>query len=80
MKIETNRDHNFRTEVSYLEIYNEKVRDLLRTSCQSSFIFDEVFPFKYLTIFFLFNLAKHNLKVREHPIEGPFVEGEILNI
>ncbi|CAJ2502664.1 Uu.00g100580.m01.CDS01 [Anthostomella pinea] len=37
-------------EVSYLEIYNEKVRDLLNPS------------------------TKGNLKVREHPSTGPYVE------
>ncbi|KXJ24780.1 kinesin-like protein KIF16B [Exaiptasia diaphana] len=47
---------SFRTEVSYMEIYNEHVRDLLRPQ----------------------NLRKRpqqNLKVREHPKEGPYVEG-----
>jgi len=43
----------FRTEVSYLEIYNEKVGDLLR-------------PAK--------GKEKYNLKVREHPKEGPYVQ------
>ncbi|XP_067020405.1 kinesin-like protein KIF16B isoform X2 [Acropora muricata] len=43
----------FRTEVSYLEIYNEKVGDLLR-------------PAK--------GKDKFNLKVREHPKEGPYVQ------
>lgn len=38
---------------SYLEIYNERVRDLLRRK-----------------------LAKtYNLRVREHPKDGPYVEG-----
>ena len=40
--------------VSYLEIYNEKVGDLLR-------------PAK--------GREKYNLKVREHPKEGPYVQG-----
>ena len=30
----------YRIEVSYLEIYNEKVRDLLRSSCKLSFAFE----------------------------------------
>ncbi|XP_051982170.1 kinesin-like protein KIF16B isoform X1 [Xyrauchen texanus] len=49
----TRRDEaSFRTEVSYLEIYNERVRDLLRRK-----------------------LAKtYNLRVREHPKDGPYVE------
>ena len=42
---------------SYLEIYNEHVRDLLR-------------PQK------LKKLPQQNLKVREHPKEGPYVEGD----
>ncbi|XP_048586008.1 kinesin-like protein KIF16B isoform X2 [Nematostella vectensis] len=43
----------FRTEVSYLEIYNEKVRDLLQPSKGKDHF---------------------NLKVREHPKEGPYVQ------
>ena len=42
---------------SYLEIYNEKVGDLLR-------------PAK--------GKEKYNLKVREHPKEGPYVQGMLL--
>ncbi|TVY91477.1 Kinesin-like protein [Lachnellula willkommii] len=46
------QDKNLRctVEVSYLEIYNERVRDLLNPS------------------------TKGNLKVREHPSTGPYVE------
>lgn len=46
------RDQNLgcTVEVSYLEIYNERVRDLLNPS------------------------SKGNLKVREHPSTGPYVE------
>ncbi|XP_078261788.1 kinesin-like protein KIF16B [Rhinoraja longicauda] len=43
---------SFRTEVSYLEIYNERVRDLLRRKSTQTY----------------------NLRVREHPKEGPYVE------
>ncbi|XP_072565606.1 kinesin-like protein KIF16B isoform X4 [Paramormyrops kingsleyae] len=43
---------SFRTEVSYLEIYNERVRDLLRRKSTKTF----------------------NLRVREHPKDGPYVE------
>ena len=46
---------SYRTEVSYLEIYNERVRDLLRP------------PVKGHTV--------HSLRVREHPKEGPYVQG-----
>uniref|UniRef100_A0A8C1TE57 Kinesin-like protein KIF16B n=1 Tax=Cyprinus carpio TaxID=7962 RepID=A0A8C1TE57_CYPCA len=49
----TRRDEaSFRTEVSYLEIYNERVRDLLRRKMAKTY----------------------NLRVREHPKEGPYVE------
>jgi kinesin family protein 1 len=41
---------DYQVEVSYLEIYNEKVRDLLNPR------------------------NKSNLKVREHPSLGPYVE------
>lgn len=44
---------SFCTEVSYLEIYNERVQDLLR---------DKSMP------------ADGVLKVREHPVNGPYVE------
>ena len=40
----------YRTEVSYVEIYNERVKDLLQ------------------------NNSSHNLRVREHPQNGPYVE------
>ncbi|XP_075904887.1 kinesin-like protein KIF16B isoform X7 [Nelusetta ayraudi] len=43
---------SFRTEVSYLEIYNERVRDLLRRKSTQTY----------------------NLRVREHPQDGPYVE------
>jgi len=39
---------------SYLEIYNERVRDLLRRKSSQTY----------------------NLRVREHPKDGPYVEGE----
>lgn len=39
---------------SYLEIYNERVRDLLRRKMAKTY----------------------NLRVREHPKEGPYVEGK----
>ncbi|KAJ3117848.1 kinesin-like protein Klp8 [Phlyctochytrium bullatum] len=51
-RIEENKDPNIRFEVmvSYIEIYNEKVRDLLNPSNSG------------------------NLRVREHPTLGPYVE------
>lgn len=51
-RIKQNQDPNlqYRVEVSYIEIYNEKVRDLLNPK------------------------NKGNLKVREHPSLGPYVE------
>lgn len=51
-RIKNNQQENltYRVEVSYIEIYNEKVRDLLNPK------------------------NKGNLKVREHPSLGPYVE------
>lgn len=51
-RIAGNQEANltYRVEVSYIEIYNEKVRDLLNPK------------------------NKGNLKVREHPSLGPYVE------
>ncbi|ORX50933.1 kinesin-domain-containing protein [Hesseltinella vesiculosa] len=46
----TEENVTYRVEVSYIEIYNEKVRDLLNPK------------------------NKGNLKVREHPSTGPYVE------
>ncbi|KAI0215698.1 Kinesin-like protein KIF13A [Lamellibrachia satsuma] len=43
-------DLSFKVEVSYMEIYNEKVRDLLDPK------------------------GRHNLRVREHNILGPYVD------
>ncbi|KAM7299453.1 kinesin-like protein KIF16B [Ixodes scapularis] len=51
MKLSQNSGTTFRTEVSYLEIYNEKVKDLLKRES-----------------------TQHNLRVREHPKLGPYVQ------
>ncbi|MCJ1408952.1 kinesin-like protein Klp8 [Ptychographa xylographoides] len=48
--IQEDKNLNCTVEVSYLEIYNERVRDLLNPT------------------------TKGNLKVREHPATGPYVE------
>ena len=48
--MQKDKNVRFTVEVSYLEIYNERVRDLLNPS------------------------TKGNLKVREHPSTGPYVE------
>jgi kinesin family protein 1 len=48
--LQEDKNHRCTVEVSYLEIYNERVRDLLNPS------------------------TKGNLKVREHPSTGPYVE------
>eukprot|EP00045_Choanoeca_perplexa_P012490 m.136546 g.136546 ORF g.136546 m.136546 type:complete len:888 (+) comp16025_c0_seq1:110-2773(+) len=50
MEQEQDETLSFNVEVSYLEIYNEKVRDLLNPH------------------------SEHNLRVREHPLLGPYVE------
>ena len=54
-RVKSNEDPNtsFKVEVSYMEIYNEKVKDLLRVG----------------------KAKKANLRVREHKVLGPYVEG-----
>ncbi|KAL8839989.1 MAG: hypothetical protein Q9170_001531 [Blastenia crenularia] len=49
-ELQNDKNLTYTVEVSYLEIYNERVRDLLNPS------------------------TKGNLKVREHPSTGPYVE------
>uniref|UniRef100_H3DM37 Kinesin family member 13A n=1 Tax=Tetraodon nigroviridis TaxID=99883 RepID=H3DM37_TETNG len=49
---EENEAHTFKVEVSYMEIYNEKVRDLLDPKG-----------------------GRQSLKVREHKVLGPYVDG-----
>uniref|UniRef100_A0AAR2KQT0 Kinesin motor domain-containing protein n=1 Tax=Pygocentrus nattereri TaxID=42514 RepID=A0AAR2KQT0_PYGNA len=49
---EENETHSFKVEVSYMEIYNEKVRDLLDPKG-----------------------SRQSLKVREHKVLGPYVDG-----
>ncbi|XP_048186272.1 kinesin-like protein KIF13B isoform X1 [Perognathus longimembris pacificus] len=49
---EENEEQSFKVEVSYMEIYNEKVRDLLDPKG-----------------------SRHTLKVREHSVLGPYVDG-----
>ncbi|XP_060538071.1 kinesin-like protein KIF13A isoform X1 [Pantherophis guttatus] len=50
--LEQNDSHTFKVEVSYMEIYNEKVRDLLDPKG-----------------------SRQSLKVREHKVLGPYVDG-----
>lgn len=54
MRVSKQSGSSFRTEVSYLEIYNERVKDLLNSKCSSEY--------------------GSNLKVREHPKTGPYVQ------
>ncbi|XP_010162621.1 kinesin-like protein KIF13B, partial [Antrostomus carolinensis] len=49
---EENEEQSFKVEVSYMEIYNEKVRDLLDPKG-----------------------SRQTLKVREHSVYGPYVDG-----
>uniref|UniRef100_A0A8C3M6T8 Uncharacterized protein n=1 Tax=Geospiza parvula TaxID=87175 RepID=A0A8C3M6T8_GEOPR len=52
ISVEENESHTFKVEVSYMEIYNEKVRDLLDPKG-----------------------SRQSLKVREHKVLGPYVDG-----
>ncbi|BFZ12122.1 hypothetical protein BsWGS_15161 [Bradybaena similaris] len=55
-RLHDNSTASYQIHVSYLEIYNEKVRDLLRSSSLDS------------------SKSVHNLRVREHPRDGPYVQ------
>ena len=50
--------HHHNIHCSYMEIYNEKVRDLLRPHPSGK--------------------VQHSLRVREHPRDGPYVEGKLV--
>ncbi|XP_037698414.1 kinesin-like protein KIF13A isoform X4 [Choloepus didactylus] len=52
ISLEQNESQTFKVEVSYMEIYNEKVRDLLDPKG-----------------------SRQSLKVREHKVLGPYVDG-----
>ncbi|XP_074843707.1 kinesin-like protein KIF13A isoform X5 [Carettochelys insculpta] len=52
ISVEENESQTFKVEVSYMEIYNEKVRDLLDPKG-----------------------SRQSLKVREHKVLGPYVDG-----
>uniref|UniRef100_A0A8D0H0V4 Kinesin family member 13A n=1 Tax=Sphenodon punctatus TaxID=8508 RepID=A0A8D0H0V4_SPHPU len=52
ISLQENESHTFKVEVSYMEIYNEKVRDLLDPKG-----------------------SRQSLKVREHKVLGPYVDG-----
>ncbi|XP_073938931.1 kinesin-like protein KIF13A isoform X2 [Castor canadensis] len=52
ISMEQNESQTFKVEVSYMEIYNEKVRDLLDPKG-----------------------SRQSLKVREHKVLGPYVDG-----
>nr|XP_054769618.1 kinesin-like protein KIF14 [Lytechinus pictus] len=54
---------SFKVEVSFFEIYNEKIHDLLAPAVEKTEKWDKSTP------------KKITLKVREHPTQGPYVEG-----
>eukprot|EP00759_Apiculatamorpha_spiralis_P006285 PhF_6_TR13670/c0_g1_i3/m.21967/K17914/KIF13; kinesin family member 13 len=54
--------------VTYMEIYNEQVRDLLRVKPKGQPRFTSRFDQHAVDEY-------QNLKVRQHPLQGPFVEG-----
>jgi len=56
---ENSSETSCRVEISYIEIYNEQARDLLRPGPKTK--------------------KQDNLRIREHPKEGPFVQGATVN-
>ena len=57
--------------VRFYEIYNEKVKDLLGQFCDEG----DTERFKYAGTGTARKLDPEDLKIREHPTEGPYVEG-----
>ncbi|GFN97153.1 kinesin-like protein kif16b [Plakobranchus ocellatus] len=55
-RLTENSSASYQVKVSYLEIYNERVRDLLKQTTNNN------------------NKSTHNLRVREHPRDGPYVQ------
>lgn len=65
----------FKVQVSYYEIYNERIFDLLASSKQKSKT--KVTSTTNCLFDFVFNelsLIWTQLRVREHPVMGPYVE------
>nr|XP_002127045.1 kinesin-like protein KIF14 [Ciona intestinalis] len=63
-KSQRQKNISYHIQVSYFEIYNEKIHDLLTSSANSNSVADVDNA-----------AAKPNLRVREHPDHGPYVEG-----
>eukprot|EP01064_Diplonema_japonicum_P018176 TRINITY_DN26867_c0_g1_i1.p1 TRINITY_DN26867_c0_g1~~TRINITY_DN26867_c0_g1_i1.p1 ORF type:complete len:1112 (+),score=322.75 TRINITY_DN26867_c0_g1_i1:42-3377(+) len=74
-KGETASKHGLRRKsdvrVRFYEIYNEKVKDLLGNYCEGG----DTERFKYAGAGSARKLDPEDLKIREHPTEGPYVEG-----
>eukprot|EP01060_Flectonema_neradi_P010355 TRINITY_DN17447_c0_g2_i1.p1 TRINITY_DN17447_c0_g2~~TRINITY_DN17447_c0_g2_i1.p1 ORF type:complete len:864 (+),score=168.17 TRINITY_DN17447_c0_g2_i1:95-2686(+) len=58
-----------KVQVSFMEIYNEKVKDLLRPPDKGPKVFQSRFDERPI------GDEYQNLRVRNHPLHGPFVEG-----
>ena len=58
-----------KVQVSFMEIYNEKVKDLLRPPDKGPKVFQSRFDERPI------GEEYQNLRVRNHPLHGPFVEG-----
>eukprot|EP00754_Rhynchopus_humris_P006962 Rhum_TRINITY_DN13286_c0_g1::Rhum_TRINITY_DN13286_c0_g1_i1::g.58123::m.58123/K17914/KIF13; kinesin family member 13 len=57
-----------KVQVSFMEIYNEQVKDLLRPTEKAPKVYQSRFDERPIGEY-------QNLRVRNHPLHGPFVEG-----
>ncbi|KAJ3277908.1 kinesin-like protein kif13a [Borealophlyctis nickersoniae] len=78
IEAETTDTHKFKVEVSYLEIYNEKVRDLLcpaTTGASQPGLQGKRSPSRRGSIFREKpSSIQKTYRIREHPVTGPYVE------
>ncbi|KAK2093917.1 Kinesin-like protein kif13b [Saguinus oedipus] len=70
---EENEEQSFKVEVSYMEIYNEKL--LALSPVTEANTFGVLFVTLILLNFTLLAKSRQTLKVREHSVLGPYVDG-----
>lgn len=76
-RIAKNEDQNlvYKVEVSYMEIYNEKVHDLLNPKGYVFLLYSWIMVVDLFLQSLLCIRTKLSLRVREHNILGPYVDG-----
>lgn len=68
-------DVTFKVEASMMEIYNERVKGVCTASVNALAVAVEVLTSDRRVRTDLFNPGLDNLKIRDHPRQGPYAEG-----